>query len=176
MGLRDVILAPDSSRHKIFFGGKGWVRCSRRIAALPCHSSSGSSRHEISWKICRFSAVRPEPRSLNKSRGLAPFSRLVPSASSVDRQMTPAWFARLSRASRFRLAHWRTGCSRSLRSRSSLAHHAACREGRGGRSRVEKRVVLARGALRSGPPVPWGESSRCFSRLLPSYPAEPSGS
>ena len=46
----------------------------------------------------------PEPRSRNKSRGLAPFSRLVPSASSVDHQMTPAWFARLFRASRSRLA------------------------------------------------------------------------
>ena len=161
--------------------------------------------------------------------------------------MTPAWFARLSRASRFRLAHWRTGCSRSLRSRSSLAHHAACREGRGVRSRretgsafpgsAEKRAsclvrelraarrlppfalpprraglrgelspfekraaclvrelraarclppfaLLPRcagllgelSALRRAAPAPSGEGSRCFPRLLPSCPAEPSGS
>ena len=109
MGLRDVILAPDSSRHKIFFGGKGWVRCSRRIAALPCHSSSGSSRHEISWKICRFSAVRPEPRSTQEPHGLAPFSRLFRFTASADRQMTPALFVPLFRAcalSRHSLADW----------------------------------------------------------------------
>ena len=60
-----------------------------------------------------FSAENPlsgkEPRSRNKSRGLAPFSRLVPSASSADLQMTPAWFVPLFRAcalSRHSLADW----------------------------------------------------------------------
>ena len=88
-----------------------------------------SSRHGMSWKICRFSAARPEPRFTQEPPGLTPSWRLFRFSASVDHQMTPALFARLFRASRFRLAHWRTGCSRSLWSRSSLAHHAACREG-----------------------------------------------
>ena len=107
------------------FGVIGWELC---FQAVPPYSVF--LRPTAPGAGCLgFSAENPlsgpEPRSRNKSRGLAPFSRLVPSASSTDHQMTPAWFARLSRASRSRLAHWRTGCSRSLWSRSSLAHLAA---------------------------------------------------
>ena len=40
--------------------------------------------------------------------------------------MTPTLFARLFRASRFRLAHWRIGCRARLRRPSYLKHHAAC--------------------------------------------------
>jgi len=45
--------------------------------------------------------------------------------------MTPALFAGAFRASRFRPAHWRTGCRARLRRPSDLKHHAACREGCG---------------------------------------------
>ncbi len=98
----------------------------------------------MSWKICRFSAVRPEPRSAQEPPELALFRRLFRSSSSVDRQMTPPWFARLLRASRFRLAHWRSGCRARLRRPSDLKHHAACRKGRGVRARPAPRPA-ARG-------------------------------
>ena len=103
---------------------------SGRSAELCC-ASADSSRRGMSWKICRFSAARPEPRSALEPPGLAPFRRLFRFSASVDRQMTPALFARLFRASRFRLAHWRTGCRAPLRGPSDLKHHAApdCREG-----------------------------------------------
>ncbi len=45
---------------------------------------------------------------------------------------------------------------------------------RGELSRVEKRALLARGASNRASSVPSGDGSRCFSRLLPSCPAEPS--
>ena len=135
-------------------GEEGGASGKGRSAGKLCFPSPDSSRRGMSWIALLSISVRPartsfrvpngygpsgrlrslpaenplsgpEPRSRNKSRGLAPFSRLVPSASSADHQMTPAWFARLSRASRSRLAHWRTGCSRSLWSRSSLAHPTA---------------------------------------------------
>ena len=38
------------------------------------------------------------------------------------------------------------------------------------------RRLPSRGALRRADSVPSGDGSRCFSRFLPSYPAEPSGS
>ncbi len=58
-----------------------------------------------------------------------------------------------------------------------LSPYASRRAGlRGELSRVEKRAVLARGALRRAAPAPSGDGSRCFSRRLPSHPAEPSGS
>ena len=124
--------SPDSSRHEtlekpVGFSrcGRGWELCVGLIAALFSLPLYDSSRHETLGFPAGNPLSGPEPRFLNKSRGLSPFSRLVPSASSVDHQMTPALFARLFRASRSRLAHWRTGCSRSLRSRSSLAHLTA---------------------------------------------------
>ena len=111
-----------------------------RLAAESCCALSDSSRRGMSWKICRFSAARPEPRSALEPPGLAPFRRLFRFSASVDRQMTPALFARLFRASRFRLAHWRTGCRARLRRPSDLKHHAApdCGEGM---SSVEKNAA-----------------------------------
>ena len=94
--------------------------------AYPCFPLPDSSRRGMSWKICRFSAARPEPRSALEPPGLAPFRRLFRFSASVDHQMTPPWFARLFRASRFRLAHWRSGCRAPLRGPSDLKHHTAC--------------------------------------------------
>ena len=60
-------------------------------------------------KSADFPLSEPEPRSRNEPRELALFSRLVPSASSADHQMTPALFVPLFRAcalSRHSLADW----------------------------------------------------------------------
>ena len=84
-----------------------------------------------SWKICRFSAPRPEPRFAQEPPVLAPFRRLFRFSASADHQMTPALFAGLFALARSRPAHWRTGCRDPLRGPSDLKHHAACREGCG---------------------------------------------
>ena len=104
-----------------------------------------------SWKICRFSAARPEPRSALEPPGLAPFRRLFRFSASVDHQMTPPWFARLFRASRFRLAHWRSGCRAPLRGPSDLKHHTACGlcAGRGRALEGAPPVAFIRWALRA---------------------------
>jgi len=52
----------------------------------------------MSWKICRFSAPRPEPRSAQEPPGHSPFRRLFRFSASVDHQMTPALFAGAFRA------------------------------------------------------------------------------
>ena len=98
---------------------------------MSCFPSPDSSRRGMSWIFCRKSAPRPEPRSAQEPRGLAPFSRLFRFSASVDHQMTPALFRPLFRASPFRGLHWRTGCRARLRRPSDLKHHAACREGGG---------------------------------------------
>ncbi len=81
------------------------------------------SRRGMSWKICRFSAVRPEPRSAQEPPELALFRRLFRSSSSVDHQMTPALFVPLFRAcalSRHSLADWLSGTpSAALRPKAS---------------------------------------------------------
>ena len=93
--------------------------------------SPDSSRHGMSWKICRFSATRPEPRFAQEPPGLSPFPRLFRFSASVDLQMTPALFAGAFRASPLRPAHWRIGCRASLREPSDLKHHAAPDCGKG---------------------------------------------
>ena len=99
---------------------------------MECCPLPDSSRRKMSWIFCRKSASRPEPRSAQEPPGLTPFSRLFRFSASVDHQMTPALFAGAFRASRFRPAHWRTGCRARLRRPSDLKHRTApdCGEGK----------------------------------------------
>ena len=116
----------------------------------------------MSWISCRKSAARPEPRSTQEPRGLAPFSRLFRSSASVDHQMTPALFRPLSRAyalSRPSLADWLSGTpSAALRPKVS------------GLSQVRQRVIFLRkkrrrprqGATGAGRLSPRGASTLPF--------------
>ena len=123
---------PDSSRHEM-----SWKICRfsalaaelgsfaiRRIAAELCLPPPDSSRRKTLGFPSRKSAPRPEPRSALEPPGRTPFRRLFRFSASVDHQMTPPWFARLFRASRSRLAHWRSGCRASLREPSDLKNRA----------------------------------------------------
>ena len=80
------------------FGGIGWELCFQAVP--PCSVFSGRQlpARDVLDSLAGNPLSGPEPRSRNKSRGHSPFSRLVPSASSADHQMTPAWFVPLFRA------------------------------------------------------------------------------
>jgi len=135
----------------------------------------------MSWKICRFSAPRPEPRFAQEPPGHSPFWRLFRFSASVDHQMTPALFRPLFRASPSRGLHWRTGCRARLRRPSDLKHHAACREGCGsgrasGRGRLtpfSSRITPRRTAERGRLPLaglrlaPFGASGK----TAPAFPS-----
>ena len=115
------------------------------------------------WKICRFSAARPEPRSTQEPPGLAPFWRLFRFSASVDHQMTPALFRPLFRAyalSRPSLADWLSGiASRALRPKAS--HRAGLRLGD-----VERCPLAGK-----YPPIPLGKgrlTKKPFERRPPS--------
>ena len=133
---------------RLAFGDRGWERWAWRVAAVKCCPLPDSSRHGMSWKICRFSAPRPEPRSAQEPRGLAPFSRLFRFSASVDHQMTPALFAGAFRAGALpprSLADWLSGTpAAALRPKAS--RRAGLRGGEVERWAEQRLVPLERWA------------------------------
>ena len=151
---------------------EGWARWRQRLDTL-------------SWTCCRLvlppfarqlparevldflPKIRSQTRASFRSRAARAFRlsrRLFRFSASVDHQMTPALFAGLFALSRFRPAHWRTGCRARLRRPSDLKHHAASREGGGVGSSVGQNCALHLGALSEGRLTPF--SSRITPRRV----------